>query len=135
MMKFLPMALCLLAGAALALALLAVRRAYLQRKKNKARRAAPRGPWHWPKVETTKLVMWFCLANGIAWVWFSYYLAFTEKAQIAESLSQVAVTEIIGVVLAYCIKSVVENLSKNNNWPDKSPWAGGEPPEDEDGRG
>ena len=39
--------------------------------------------------------------------------------QIAESLSQVAVTEIIGVVLAYCIKSAVENLSKNNRWPDK----------------
>ena len=120
MMKFLPMALCLLAGAALALGLLAVRRAYLQRKKNKARRAAPRGPWHWPKVETTKLVMWFCLANGIAWVWFSYYLAWKEKSQIAEGLSQVAVTEIIGVVLAYCIKSAVENLSKNNRWPDKA---------------
>ena len=28
-------------------------------------------------------------------------------------------TEIIGVVLAYAIKSAIENLSKNNNWPDK----------------
>ena len=27
--------------------------------------------------------------------------------------------EIIGVVLAYAIKSVLENLSKNNHWPDK----------------
>ena len=35
-------------------------------------------------------------------------------------LSQVALTEIIGVVLAYAIKSLVENLSKNNNWPDKA---------------
>ena len=122
-------------GIVLSLGMLSAKRAYQRRKKATARRAAPRGPWRWPKIETTKLVIWVCLANGIAWVWFSYYLAFTEKAQIAESLSQVAVTEIIGVVLAYCIKSVVENLSKNNNWPDKSPWAGGEPPEDEDGRG
>ena len=41
------------------------------------------------------------------------------KEQIAESLSQVALTEIIGVVLVYAIKSGVENLSKNNSWPDK----------------
>ena len=33
--------------------------------------------------------------------------------------SSVAVKEIIGVVLAYAIKSVLENLSKNNHWPDK----------------
>lgn len=120
-------------GVFLSLVMLAARNAYRRRKKTAARRAAPRGPWKWPKIETTKLVIWVCLANGIAWVWFSYYLAFKEKTQIAESLSQVAVTEIIGVVLAYCIKSVVENLSKNNHWPDKSLWTGGESPEDEDG--
>lgn len=66
-----------------------------------------------------KKVVWVCLGNGFAWVWCSYILAYLDKMQIAESLSQVAVTEIIGVVLAYAIKSLVENLSKNNNWPDK----------------
>ncbi len=71
------------------------------------------------KSETTKRVIWVCLLNGFAWVWCSYILAALDKVQIAESLSQVAVTEIIGVVLAYCIKSAVENLSKNNHWPDK----------------
>lgn len=71
------------------------------------------------KAETTKKVIWVCLINGFAWVWCSYILAYLDKMQIAESLSQVAVTEIIGVVLAYCIKSAVENLSKNNRWPDK----------------
>lgn len=71
------------------------------------------------KRETAKVIVWVCLLNGIAWVWCSYILACLDKVQIAESLSQVAVTEIIGVVLAYCIKSLVENLSKNNNWPDK----------------
>ena len=65
------------------------------------------------KTETTKKVVWICLING------SYVLAYLDKMQIAESLSQVAVTEIIGVVLAYSIKSAVENLSKHNRWPDK----------------
>ncbi len=75
------------------------------------------------KTETMKKIVGVCLANGILWIWCSYILAWMDKAQIAESLSSVAVTEIIGVVLAYAIKSAVENLSKNNRWPDK-----GEPP-------
>ena len=84
------------------------------------------------KMETTKKVIWICLINGFAWVWCSYVLAYLDKVQIAESLSQVAVTEIIGVVLAYCIKSAVENLSKNNHWPDKQlPSPDAEPPESE----
>lgn len=69
---------------------------------------------------TTKVVVWICLLNGFAWVWCSYILAWLGKEQIAESLSQVAVTEIIGTVLVYCLKAAIENLSKNNNWPDKS---------------
>lgn len=72
------------------------------------------------KTETMKRVIWVCLLNGIAWVWCSYLLAYLDKPQIAEALSQVAVTEIIGVVLAYAIKSMVENLSKNNSWPDRN---------------
>ena len=71
------------------------------------------------KTETMKAVVWFCLCNGCAWVWCSYLLAYLGRTEIAESLSQVALTEIVAVVLAYAIKSVVENLSKNNNWPDK----------------
>lgn len=71
------------------------------------------------KTETMKAVVWFCLCNGCAWVWCSYLLAYLGRTEIAESLSQVSLTEIVAVVLAYAIKSVVENLSKNNNWPDK----------------
>lgn len=71
------------------------------------------------KSTTMKLIVWLCLLNGIAWVWCSYILAVLGKEQIAESLSQVALTEIIGVVLVYAVKSVFENLSKNNLWPDK----------------
>ncbi len=66
-----------------------------------------------------KIIVLFCLLNGVAWVWCSYILAWLDKVQIAESLSQVAVTVIIGVVLVYAIKAGVENLSKNNSWPDK----------------
>ena len=66
-----------------------------------------------------KIVVIFCLINGVAWVWCSYILAFNGYTEIAESLSQVALAEIIGVILTYAIKSLVENLSKHNCWPDK----------------
>lgn len=68
---------------------------------------------------TMKKIVYICLANGIAWVWCSYILAFFGKDQIAESLSQVAITEIIGVVFAYALKATFEQLSKHNHWPDK----------------
>lgn len=71
------------------------------------------------KQETTKRVVWFCLGNGVAWVWCSYFLAYLGRSEIAESLSQVALTEIVAVVLTYSVKSLFENLSKNNIWPDK----------------
>ena len=71
------------------------------------------------QTTTTKLVVWLCLVNGIAWVWCSYLLAWQGQAQIAEGLSKAAVTEILGVVLVYALKSTAENLSKNNDWPDK----------------
>ncbi len=100
---------------------------YLRRRVREPRSAAQ--VWREPaKPETMKRVIWVCLGMGFAWVWCSYILAYLDKPQIAESLSQVAVTEIIGVVLAYSIKSAVENLSKNNRWPDK------DPPKDEGGK-
>lgn len=71
------------------------------------------------KRTTTKMIVWACLLNGFAWVWCSYVLAWFDRVQIAETLSQVALTEIIAVVLVYALKSAVENLSKNNKWPDK----------------
>ena len=58
----------------------------------------------------------------MAWCgWASYILAFLDRGQIAESLSQVALTSIVAVVLTYALKSIIENLSKNNIWPDKPP--------------
>lgn len=101
-----------------------------RRRKRQNRERSDNTEHEAPRMETTKVIIWACLLMGFAWVWCSYYLAYTDHEQIAESLSQVAVTEIIGVVLAYCIKSAVENLSKNNHWPDK-----GSPPETEEDSG
>ena len=71
------------------------------------------------KPETMKRVVWACVINGFAWVWCSYILAALDKPQIAEELSKVALAEIIAPVIVYALKSVVENLSKNNRWPDR----------------
>lgn len=96
------------------------RRRRLTGQRRKKLEAATKNSDPRPQTETTKRIVWICLINGFAWVWCSYILAYLDRVQIAESLSQVAVTEIIGVVLVYCLKSAVENLSKYNQWPDKS---------------
>lgn len=57
---------------------------------------------------TMKRVVWVCLINGVAWVWCSYGLAYLGREEIAESLSQTAVAEIIGVVLVYALKALLE---------------------------
>lgn len=71
------------------------------------------------KPETMKRVVWACVVNGFAWVWCSYILAALDKPQIAEELSKVALAEIVVPVAVYALKSGVENLSKNNHWPDR----------------
>ena len=80
-----------------------------------------------------KKIVWACVLNGFAWIWCSYILAALDKVQIAETLSTAAVTQIVGVVLAYAIKAVVENLSKHNHWPDKPPAEEETAPEQEPG--
>lgn len=88
------------------------------RKKNRELRAALAGQGL-QKPETMKRVVWACVVNGFAWVWCSYILAALDKPQIAEELSKVALAEIVAPVIVYALKSVVENLSKNNRWPDR----------------
>lgn len=103
-----------LVGAVLSYAL-NLRTIYALRKRvRELRSGIDRAP-----TETMKRVVWACVLNGFAWVWCSYILAALDKPQIAESLSQVALAEIIVPVAVYAGKSVVENLSKNNHWPDK----------------
>ena len=53
------------------------------------------------------------LINACAWGWCSYILAYLGRFEIAESLSQTAVTAIIGTFVTYAVKSAVENVNKN----------------------
>lgn len=71
------------------------------------------------KMTRTEKLAWFIVLNGILWVWFSYILAYKGIADTVESVSKVVVTEILGIFLAFALKNGVENLSKNNTWPDK----------------
>lgn len=50
---------------------------------------------------------------------FSYYLAYIGREEIAESLSKAAITELVAPAVMILLKSLVENLSINNAWPDK----------------
>lgn len=108
----------LVMGIALGVAFSAATMRRLQ-KKNRELRAIIKGETGVVGKETMKRVVWACVINGFAWVWCSYILAALDKPQIAEELSKVALAEIIVPVAVYAIKSVVENLSKNNRWPDK----------------
>jgi ABC-type transport system involved in cytochrome bd biosynthesis fused ATPase/permease subunit len=60
----------------------------------------------------TKIAVAVILANALAWVWCSYGLAFIGRYEIAESLSETAITAILGTFIAYAVKSVLENLNK-----------------------
>ena len=105
------------------------------RNRNRELRAALAGQ-DLQKPETMKRVVWACVVNGFAWVWCSYILAALDKPQIAEELSKVALAEMIVPVAVYALKSGVENLSKNNSWPDKGGISDDTPDlEDEEGKG
>ncbi len=67
----------------------------------------------------SKLIVAFLLLNGTAWIYLSYYLAYAGRTQIAETLSKTVVAEVLGVIVVYATKALLENLSKNNQWPDK----------------
>lgn len=71
------------------------------------------------RATTSKRVVWFILLNGVLWIWCSYALAYLQRVEIAEELSKVALTSIVATVLGYYLKSLFENISKNNSWPDK----------------
>ena len=61
----------------------------------------------------TKRITTAIIINAILWVWCSYVLAWFGRYEIAQPLSQTAVTAILGVVITNGVKSVTENVSKN----------------------
>lgn len=71
------------------------------------------------KMTFSKLIVAWLLFNGTVWIYLSYALAYLGRGQIAETLSKTVVAEVLGVTLVYAVKALVENLSKNNQWPDK----------------
>ncbi len=71
------------------------------------------------KYEFSKLIVAWLLFNGTIWIYLSYVLAYLGRAEIAETLSKTVVVEILGVMVVYAVKALLENLSKNNAWPDK----------------
>ena len=60
----------------------------------------------------TKLAVAVIILNACAWVWCSYVLAYLGRYEIAESLSQTALTAILGTFISYAVKSAVENVNK-----------------------
>lgn len=67
-----------------------------------------------PLFETfTKLAVGVILINAIGWVWCSYGLAWLGRYEIAETLSQTAVSAILGVFISYAVKSAVENVNRH----------------------
>jgi ABC-type transport system involved in cytochrome bd biosynthesis fused ATPase/permease subunit len=73
----------------------------------------------WAASYTHRIVT-FLMINSVAWVWCSYYLAYIGKEDIAETLSKAVVTEVIAVIVVYCLKAFGENISKNTDWPAKN---------------
>ena len=66
-----------------------------------------------PRIDSfTKVIVLVLLINAIAWVWCSYGLAYLGRYEIAESLSATAIDVILGVFIAYAVKSGVENVNK-----------------------
>lgn len=65
------------------------------------------------------LVAWL-VVNGTCLLWGVMYLAVTGAENIAETLGRYVVTELLGTVGVSLAKSIVENLSKNNSWPDRA---------------
>lgn len=62
----------------------------------------------------------FILINSTIWVYLSYVLAFLGREEIAQDLAVAVVTQLICTIALNHGKATIENLSKNNNWPDKN---------------
>ncbi|WP_027399234.1 hypothetical protein [Anaerovorax odorimutans] len=75
--------------------------------------------WFSKQFTFTNIIVVGLLYKSTGWIDQSYALAWAGKTEIAESLSKIVVTDIIAVFIVAGTKALFENLSKNNNWPDK----------------
>lgn len=60
----------------------------------------------------TKAILTFVIINSELQIWASYGLAYLGREAIAESLSEQVVIVVIGSLIPYFAKSLIENLSK-----------------------
>lgn len=65
---------------------------------------------------TTKQLVWWLIIHSTIWVYATYILALLGRGDVAESLSKVVVTEIIGTLMLYIISKTVENVFKHNDF-------------------
>lgn len=61
-----------------------------------------------------KIITGGIILHGVICVSASYYLAFTEHSQIAESLSATIITEIIAPIIVYGVTKTIENIFEKN---------------------
>lgn len=65
------------------------------------------------KAEYSKRMLSFIVFNCIGMMWMSYVLAFCDRAQIAQALSETIASAVIAVVIGYLTKATLENISKH----------------------
>lgn len=75
--------------------------------------------WVAKQLTFTKILVVFLVYKGCTWIDQSYQLAWAGKDEIAESLSERALIEILGIAMLYAIKATITGLSEYNTWPDK----------------
>lgn len=63
----------------------------------------------WLENASRQFVWWFII-NSTIWIYATYLLAFLGREEIAESLSQVIVTEIIKTLMLIVVSKTVENI-------------------------
>ncbi len=71
------------------------------------------------KLGKSEIIVFILMYVGFLMIAASYYLAYIGSDETGISLAKVGVTEMIAPPAILLIKAVVENLSKNNSWPDK----------------
>ncbi len=71
------------------------------------------------KLDSSKILIFILIYIGVIMAGSSYYLAFIGRNEIAESLSKAALVELVAPAVVLLLKSLVENISKYNTWPDK----------------
>ena len=71
------------------------------------------------KLDSSKIIIFILVYIGAIMAGFSYYLAYIGRSEIAESLSRAALVELVAPAVIMLLKSLIENLSIYNTWPDK----------------